>query len=61
MKKIPMPRSKFVVVRCPKCGNEQSVFNKAATEVKCLGCGEVVAVPGGGKAKILNKVVETLT
>ncbi len=61
MQKIPMPRSKFLVVKCPKCGNEQVVFNKAATTVKCLTCGETIAVPTGGKAKILGKVVETLT
>jgi len=61
MKKIPMPTSKFVVVKCPKCGNEQVVFNKAAMEVKCLTCGEVIVTPARGKAKILGKVVETLT
>lgn len=56
-----MPRSKFLVIKCPNCGNEQIVFNKAAMEVKCLTCGETIAVPTGGKAKILGKVVETLT
>lgn len=61
MKRIPMPRSKFLVIKCPNCGNEQIVFNKAAMEVKCLTCGETIAVPTGGKAKILGKVVETLT
>ncbi len=61
MKRIPMPRSKFLVVKCPKCGNEQIVFNKASTIVRCNTCGEVIARPTGGKAEILGKVVESLT
>ncbi len=55
---LPKPRSKFVKVRCKKCGNEQIIFNKAATVVKCINCGEVLAEPTGGKAKILAEVVE---
>ncbi len=61
MRKIPMPRSKFLRVKCPNCGAEVIVFNKAATVVKCPNCGETIAIPTGGKAKILGKVVETLT
>ncbi len=59
--KIPMPRSKFLVVKCPKCGNEQIIFNKAATVVRCNTCGEILARPTGSKAEILGKVVESLT
>ena len=58
---IPMPRSRFLVVKCPKCGNEQIVFDRAATVVRCLKCGEILATPTGGKARIHGKVVETLT
>ncbi|NPA86889.1 MAG: 30S ribosomal protein S27e [Candidatus Diapherotrites archaeon] len=59
--KIPVPRSRFVRVKCPKCGAVQIVFNKAATVVKCLSCGEVLAEPTGGKAKIYGEIVEVLT
>ena len=59
--KIPTPRSRFLRVKCPKCGAVQIVFDRAATVVKCLSCGETLAVPTGGKAKILGEVVEVLT
>lgn len=61
VREIPMPRSRFLVVKCPKCGSEQIVFDRAATVVRCLVCNTVLAQPTGGKAKILGKVVETLT
>ncbi len=51
------PRTKFVEVECPKCGNKQVVFSNAATLVKCHNCGETLVVPTGGKAKILGKII----
>ncbi|MEM4714278.1 MAG: 30S ribosomal protein S27e [Candidatus Nanoarchaeia archaeon] len=53
--------SRFVKVRCDKCKNEQIIFNKAATIVKCLVCGEVLAEPMGGKAKIKTQILEFLS
>ncbi len=44
--------SKFIKVKCNKCHNEQVVFEKPATIVKCLVCDEVIANPSGGKGKI---------
>ncbi len=58
---IPMPRSRFLRVKCKNCGSVQIVFNKASTVVKCLSCGEVLAEPTGGKAVIRGEVVEVLT
>lgn len=55
---IPKPKSKFLKVVCSKCKNEQVVFNKASTKVKCLVCGEELVSPTGGKAKIKAKVVQ---
>ena len=40
----------FLKVQCGKCNNEQKIFSKASTDVKCLVCGEVLAKPSGGKA-----------
>ena len=61
MTDIPVPRSRFLRVKCPKCGAVHIVFDRAATVVKCRSCGEVIALPTGGKAKILGEVVEVLT
>jgi len=50
-------RSKFFKVKCPDCENEQTVFEKASTVVKCLVCGHDLAVPAGGKAGIRAEIV----
>ena len=42
----------FVKVKC-KCGNEQMIFSKASTVVKCLVCKETLAEPTGGKARVI--------
>jgi len=47
-------------VKCPKCENEQVIFGKATTTVKCLKCGYVLVKPSSGKAKIKSKVLEVL-
>lgn len=54
------PESKFVRVKCKKCKNEQILFNKASTIVKCLVCNATLAEPMGGKAKINTTVLEVL-
>ncbi len=55
---IPKPTSRFLKVVCSKCKNEQIIFNKAAMLVKCLVCGNILAEPTGGKAKIKAKVIQ---
>ncbi|GAB4309259.1 MAG: 30S ribosomal protein S27e [Promethearchaeota archaeon] len=60
-KDIPVPRSRFLKVKCLECGNEQIVFGCATTEVKCLACGVVLLQTTGGKAKILTKILNVLT
>ena len=54
------PTSKFIKIRCPKCRNEQIMFGKASSEVKCLVCGTILAKPAGGKAKVKARVLEVL-
>lgn len=49
--------TKFVKVKCEKCKNEQVIFEKASTKVKCLVCGEVLAEPTGGKTRVKAKVI----
>lgn len=53
-------KSGYVKVKCHKCGNEQTIFGRAATEVKCIECDEVLAVPTGGKAAVKAEILELL-
>lgn len=52
--------SKFVKVRCPKCKNEQIMFGKASSNVKCLVCGKELSESTGGKSKIKARILEVL-
>ena len=54
------PNSKFVKIRCPKCKNEQILFDKATTKVACIVCGNILAEPNGGKASLKARVLEEL-
>lgn len=53
-------RSKFLVVRCNECGNEQVVFSHASTTIRCHVCSNTISVPRGGKAEIKATVVGVL-
>jgi len=53
--------TKFIKIRCEKCKNEQMVFEKSSTQVKCLVCSEILAEPAGGKAKIKAQTLEVLS
>ncbi|MCJ7770451.1 30S ribosomal protein S27e [Candidatus Bathyarchaeota archaeon] len=57
---IPRPRSKFVRVRCPDCGNEQVTFQKVSSIVKCNVCDGLLAEPTGGKAKFRGEIIAEL-
>ncbi len=48
---------KFVMVKCGKCKNEQAVFERPSSQVKCLVCSEVLAEPTGGKAIVKGKAM----
>ena len=54
------PKSKFIKLRCPKCKNEQIVFGKSASKVKCLVCNKTLAEPTGGKTRVKARVLEVL-
>ena len=60
MENLNEPISKFVKVRCPKCKNEQIIFGKAATPVRCLVCDKDLAESTGGKTKIKARILEVL-
>jgi len=56
---IPKPTSTFIRVLCSKCGNEQLLYSNAVNIVKCNVCGEILAQPRGGKAKIKGERTAT--
>jgi len=57
---IPEPRSRFLLVKCKECENEQVVFGWATRVVHCEVCGKPLSKPTGGKARILGEVVSVL-
>ncbi|MEW6063264.1 MAG: 30S ribosomal protein S27e [Nanoarchaeota archaeon] len=52
--------SKFVKVRCNKCKNEQIIFGKSNTIVKCLVCDKILSEPSGGKGRVKARILEVL-
>ena len=54
---IPKPRSKFLKVKCPDCGNEQVVFSHATNSIHCNVCGAILAEASGGKTKVKGEIV----
>ena len=59
-KLLPRPKSKFIRIKCPDCGNEQVVFDHATTNVKCNVCGSILAAPTGGMVDIKGEVVASM-
>lgn len=57
VRQIRENRSKFFKVKCPDCENEQTVFEMASTNVKCVVCGHDLATPTGGKAIIKAEII----
>lgn len=57
---IPKPRSRFLRVKCPGCGNEQIIYEKPAIKVTCRICEHILAEPKGGKGRILAEILEYL-
>jgi small subunit ribosomal protein S27e len=50
----------FLKIRCDHCKNEQVIFGKTATIVKCLVCDKDVATPTGGKSNVTARILEVL-
>lgn len=53
--------AQFYRVKCRDCDNEQVVFSRASTEVRCHICGTTLAEPTGGTAKIKGEITEELS
>jgi len=59
MAKEKFSRSKYYLVKC-ECENEQYIFSAASTKVNCFKCNKPLAVPTGGKAKILGSIKKVI-
>ncbi|MBC7129613.1 30S ribosomal protein S27e [Candidatus Bathyarchaeota archaeon] len=59
-KLIPKPKSRFLRVKCLKCGNEQIIFSHATNRVICNVCSAELAEPSGGKAIIKGEIIAIL-
>jgi len=59
-KSLREPTSKFIKIRCPKCKNEQIMFGKTSTSVKCLVCDKPLADATGGKSRVKARILEVL-
>jgi small subunit ribosomal protein S27e len=57
---LPRPKSRFIRVKCPDCGNEQLVFDHATNKINCNVCGIVLAEPTGGKTAIKGEIVASV-
>ena len=53
-------KSNFLKVKCIDCGNQQIVFDHAASTVQCIICGKTLVKSQGGKSKIVAQIVEVL-
>ncbi|MBQ04114.1 30S ribosomal protein S27e [Candidatus Bathyarchaeota archaeon] len=57
---IPRPSSRFLRVRCRTCESEQIIFSHTTHVINCRTCGEIMAEPTGGKAKIHSPILAVL-
>ena len=53
-------RGNFLRVKCLDCDNEQIIFDRSASDVKCIICGKTIVKSRGGKAKIMAHIDEVL-
>ncbi|OYT54062.1 MAG: 30S ribosomal protein S27e [Candidatus Altiarchaeales archaeon ex4484_2] len=55
-----MTRSRFLRVKCGDCGNEQVIFDRISTVVKCLACEKILAEPRGSVADIKAEILDVV-
>ncbi len=57
-KELLKPESRFLKVRCSQCVNEQIVFERPASSIKCRVCGKTIVKSTGGKGEVFGEIVE---
>jgi small subunit ribosomal protein S27e len=63
VEELELPNSKFIRVKCPDCGGEESgqiIFSHPSTIVTCNVCGATLIKPKGGKGKIRGEILGVL-
>ena len=53
-------RGNFLKVKCLDCDNEQVIFDRAASDVKCIICGKTIVKSRGAKAKIMATIIKMI-
>ena len=57
---IPKPRSSFVLIKCPDCGEERVMFSASTRDITCRGCGRKLAERTGGKVRVDAQIIKRL-
>ncbi len=57
---IPKTKSEFILVKCPDCGEERTLFSNSSKNVGCRGCGRKLAESKGGRSVVLATVLKKL-
>lgn len=59
---VPIPKnaSQFQRIVCAECGESQTVYSHASTQVMCNSCGNAISEPTGAKALLHGSVSETV-
>jgi small subunit ribosomal protein S27e len=60
MEPIPKPRSNFLLIKCPDCGEEKVLFSSSTRDISCKGCGRLLAEKRGGKSRLLVPIIRRL-
>jgi len=53
-------KSKFLIVVCPRCKKDKTIFGKSSTLVKCEKCNCLLLETKGGKSRILARIKEVI-
>ena len=57
---IPKPKSSFLLVKCPDCGEERPMYSASTRDVTFRGCGRTLATKTGGKVAVEAPVIRRL-
>lgn len=57
---IPKPKSNFLLVKCPDCGEERIIFSSSTKDVGCRACGRKLSESKGGRSIVFGKILKKL-
>ena len=53
---VPEPKSRFVNIICSSCDSTSVIFTMTKSAINCKFCGDVLAEPTGGQARIFGRL-----